>query len=192
MDELPAISALHDEESPPPNPSSYTSFRIKLPKRTNPMPEHYSSAQITGQSPNDESSEVVQSGKMKVEEEQEEDELIDDNDNGEVEEGVNEGTIAADTKESLANKLLPIKKPRNKKNKISKDKDPVFMVSTFEVTAGPQTQATTTEDSWAPIQTCAPSTDPKPSKRKLQVKKEKPVLGRPKKTRWVGVIELSR
>jgi len=109
------------------------------------------------------------------EEEVEEDQLIDDDD------------LAADAPATArpaqaTTKPPPAKKARVKRGK-AKDKDAVFMVSTFELTPAPPTQATTTDDSWAPIQTCVPPVEAKSTKRRTQSKKEKPALGRPRKTR---------
>jgi hypothetical protein len=185
--ELPAISALRDEESPPPTDSTtFTRFRIKLPKRSNPIPNEIGTSEVVKGQPNDATSQAATPSSYAArdldplpnDEDVEEDQLIDDDD------------LAAEASTStrpsqVVTKPPAAKKPRIKRGKAAKDKDAVFMVSTFELTPAPPTQATTTDDSWAPIQTCVPPVEVKPTKRKAQAKKEKPSLGRPRKTRSI-------
>lgn len=175
--ELPAISALRDEESPPPVESTtFTRFRIKLPRRSNPIPNQIGTASEVAEQIDRSPYATQDFDSVNNEDEAEEDQLIDDDDLPTT------LPSTARTSQHVA-KPPPAKKPRVRKNKAAKDKDAVFMVSTFELAPTPATQATTTEDSWAPIQTCVPPVEAKPSKRRGQAKKDKPTLGRPRKTR---------
>lgn len=184
-EELPAISALRDEESPPPQDSTtFTRFRIKLPRRSNPVPNQLSSQDHTEHDSSSRPPTPARSFSGREAEhhnkddEAEEDQLIDDDDLA--------GAAPSPSKSTQsAPKLSALKKPRVRKSKAAKDKDAVFMVSTFEVTPAPPTHATTTEESWAPIQTFVPSAEAKPVKRKVIGKKEKSSLGRHKKTRYL-------
>jgi len=177
--ELPAISALRDEETPPPSDSTITRFRIKLPKRSNPVPNQLKASEATEQEPESKIPPYAPRDfdSLNNEDEVEEDQLIDDDDL------TTTGAPSPSKPAQISSKPPPAKKPRVRKAKATKDKDAVFMVSTYEVTSAPPTQATTTEDSWAPIQTCVPPMESKQPKRRSQGKKEKPSLGRPRKTR---------
>ncbi len=165
--DLPSISALRDEESPPPaDPPSTAKFRIKLPKR-----QHADAPPSGGDL---EGGLAPSADPLAEEDELEEDQLIDDD------ELAPDASQSANAAPAPSPKKGAHRKPRASKKNGKLSQDPVFMVSTFEV--GPTQSAQilqTTEDSWIPVQVqpfVAPSIpgQGKP-KRKTAVKREKPV-----------------
>jgi hypothetical protein len=170
MDELPSISALRDEESPPPRDSS-PKYRIKPPKRPSVDADRPGNQDVSKDLPMNE-------------DELEEDQLIDDD-----ELAPDSSAAPSTSTAAAASKKSPAKKPRASKKQSKHNPVPVFMVSTLEVGPSQGTQALqTTEDSWIPVQPfndpSAP-TQPKP-RRKPAVKKEKPPP-KPRKNAYVSL-----
>jgi hypothetical protein len=185
--DLPAISALRDEESPPPvETTTFARFRIKLPKRSqhdDPSQStsslHNASATHTFHSRADLESNISTRGE---EDELEEDQLIDDDDLGPS--VPREQVIQPPVPQS---RRASPKKGRGRKSQV-KSQEPQFMVSTFELAPNDNHQARTTEESWTPVQTYVPPTLHTPSRggrRRGSGKKDKDSSGpsRPRKSK---------